>query len=363
MDKVEMYTDHWVVPFRRIKSPGGICDERGNMVLESLRGPARGREGNVRAQVGRAPGQPSGPLGGGGQRRPAIFMGHLTCHYGHFLIETLDRFWVFLELDKSFFVDKDIVFIGHQHDISVRGYHVLDCIMESLDIRGCTFVKVDSAKKYEKLYLPEPASSLFFPMAVNDVVVDTMEAARDYEVTASYQRALFHAIAAHVEPRYGDLKLYISRAGGVGDRPTTLYDEMFRQMGFTVICPTSRTFKRDLALYKSAKIIVGVDGTGLHNVGFMQHPSRCMIELKHRKDKFLRKTRGLSVGQYFFNWFNRVPYKVIPGFRMTLDEVRREITTTLEAHASGTSIEHLGFSTCETAAWLHPDKGRHLLRD
>ena len=99
----------------------------------------------------------------------------------------------------------------------------------------------------------------------------------------------------------------------------------FSWASFKATSLSSNSFINDLKYYKSARIIAGIDGTGLHNVGFMQHSNRYMIELKHRSKRFLPKNKGLATGQFFFNWFNDVPYTVIPCFRLSYDEIEKEI--------------------------------------
>ena len=259
--------------------------------------------------------------------KPAIFLGHLTKHYGHFLWETLTRFWIFLKLNKTFFIDKDIVFISFTHGNfnNMTGYSVLNYIMEALDIQNYSFKKITSVKRYNKIYLPEVMNSWIFGYP------KTRE-------NADLQQKLFYSITKNITPKFDNLKIYITRKISEGGRPTTIYDNLFKSLGFKLLDPSSKTFKQDLEYYKSAKIIAGIDGSGLHNVGFMQHPNRYMIELKYRKERYcvqqgngqnIEENNGLAWGQFFFNWFNNVPYTVIPCFKLSYNEVNDRLNKIL----------------------------------
>lgn len=319
MEKIKVYTDHCILPFRKHPhQTGGICDENNKMILESIRG--HGGWGKELTYSGSLKNIKK-------ENKSAIFMGHMTKHYGHFLWETLSRFWIFLQLDKSFFKDKDLVFINFCMDnCSIRDYNVLNYIIKVLDIQNYSFIKITTITKYEKIYLPEVMNSLHFPLIINNFYDEkNIPQKEDFKLHAYFQRELFKNITKNITPKFNDLKIYITRKRSSGDRPTTRYDNMFKKMGFIILNPSSASFPKDLEYYKNARIIAGIDGTGLHNVGFMQNPDKYMIELKHRSKNFLPKNKGLANGQYFFNWFNNVPYTVIPCFKLSLNEIENKI--------------------------------------
>lgn len=327
MDKIKLFTDHYIIPYTKyFDKTGGICDENNTMILESIRGHGCwGKELRYNGSLENIK----------KENKSAIFMGHMTGHYGHFLWETLSRFWIFVKLDKSFFKDKDLVFINFCHtNCSIRDYNVLNYILKVLDIEHYSFIKITTIKKYEKIYLPEVMNSSYFPLIINNVYDEKNKPKnKDFKVNANYQRQLFETITKNITPKFKDLKIYISRKEQREDRPSTKYDDMFKKMGFLILNPSSASFSKDLEFYKNARIIAGIDGTGLHNVGFMQNPDKYMIELKHRPKLFLTETKGLAKGQSFFNWFNNVPYTVIPCFQLSFHEIEnkiKEILTELE---------------------------------
>lgn len=258
-------------------------------------------------------------------------MGHMTNHYGHFLWETVSRFWIFLKLNKTFFIDKDVVFINFAlGNCNMKNYSVLNYIMKALNIENYSFKKITTITKYKKIYLPEVMNSPLFPTIENNSYIgdatynNCIQKTEDYKINADYQKDLFYSITKNIIPKFNDLKIYITRKR-VSERPTSIYDNMFKKLGFIILNPSSNSFINDLEYYKSARIIAGIDGTGLHNVGFMQHPNRYMIELKHRSHLFLPENKGLAKGQLFFNWFNNVPYTVIPCFKLSFSEIENEI--------------------------------------
>lgn len=307
MNKLKQYKNHYIIPYEKHPNrTGGICDEKGNMVIESIRGNGIwGKENKYWRSLNDME----------TIKEPTIFLGHLTKHYGHFLWETLSRFWIFIELNKSFLNDKQFVFMDFCHNCcNINEYIVLNYIMETLNIQNYSFNKVTRVKKYSNLYIPEVMNIGFFGYPKT-------------KINAELQQKLFYSITKNIVTTFDNLCIYITRKDRCNGR-SSFYDNLFKNLGFKIIDPISKTFKKDLEYYKSAKIIAGIDGTGLHNVGFMQHPKRYMIELKHRKNG-LPENNGLTNGQYYFNWFNNVPYTSIPCFKLSCNEVEEELNKVL----------------------------------
>ena len=303
MDKICEYNDFYVIPFKK------FWNENGNFVLESIRGNG-------------CWGRPSGKYKGNLNKiktinKSIIFMGHLTSHYGHFLWETLSRFWIFVKLNRSFLDDKEFIFLDFHTPCSMHNYPILNYIMKILNINKYSFRKVTSIQKYKKIYLPETMNSDIFKLYSEEKPIFD-------SINAIYQKELFYSISKKLVPKFENIKIYITRKRK-SDRPTNIYDKLFKKLGFIILYPSTETFEGDLKYYKTARIIAGIDGTGLHNVGFMENPKRYMIELKHRKDIYLEKNKGLSNGQFFFNWFNNVPYTVIPCFKLSFGQIEKQV--------------------------------------
>ena len=315
MDLLREYNNYYIIPFIKYpKITGGICGKNGKFVVDSLRWPTQSVcdhtfRGNLQSKKINT------------LNKSVIFMGHLTCHYGHFLLETLSRFWIFCKLNKSFFDDKEIVFLDFVHnpvDINkIAKYNVINYVFKTLDIKNYSFRKIKSVSRVKKLYLPEILNPT--DLNLNKIIAD-------------YQKKLFNSICKNIVPKFDDIKIYITRKkkDETDCRPSSKYDNMFKSLGFIILYPTSASFEKDLYYYKSARIIAGIDGTGLHNIGFMENPKGYMIELHHRSKTFLDKYNGLATGQYFFNFFNHVPYTVIRCFSkenqyLTVDKVKQKI--------------------------------------
>lgn len=310
MDKIYEYNDFYVIPFKKFwNETGGICDKNGNFVLESIRGngcwgrPSEKYKGNLNKIKT--------------INKSIIFMGHLTSHYGHFLWETLSRFWIFVKLNRTFLDDKEFIFLDFHTPCGIHDYPILNYIMKILNINKYSFRKVTSIQKYKKIYLPETMNSDIFKLYSEEKpILDS--------INAIFQKELFYSISKKIVPKFENIKIYITRKRK-SERPTNIYDKLFKKLGFIILHPSTKTFEEDLKYYKTARIIAGIDGTGLHNVGFMENPKRYMIELKHRKDTYLEKNKGLANGQFFFNWFNNVPYTVIPCFKLSFGQIEKQV--------------------------------------
>lgn len=312
--KIHEYKEHYIIPFVEYPNKtGGICDKDGNLIINSIRGcGVWGKEDKYDGKLENF----------NSISTPTIFMGHFTNHYGHFLWETMVRFWIFIDFDRTFFKDKDLVFIDFvDAPCNMYEYPVFNYILNALNIKNYSFNKVTTIQKYDTLYLPDQFSETILELYKKDHDNRYEDIQKKLElINKDIQKKLFYSITKNISGTLKpDLKIYISR-DRKSERSSYIYDELFYNLGFKVILPSSNTFEQDLEYYKCARIIAGIDGSGLHNVGFMQNPKRHMIELKHRKDTFLEGNKGLANGQYYFNWFSDTPYTVIPCFKLSFED-------------------------------------------
>lgn len=299
---MEFKKNHYVVPFEKRDNPrrtGGICNTDGKMLTET-----------VRFSIPYSVIIPNNKVK---CIDNAIFLGHITNHYGHFLLETLPRFWIFKYYPMTYFQDKTIVFINFLHSNSnLKENIIFNNILNILHLKNLNFTIINTLTKVKSLYIPKfPGNHPVYNFKLEKSII----------IPDIYQE-----IISNIPIKKTYSKLYISRLDRGGSIKLTNF---FKSLGFTIINPTQKTFIDDLVKYKSAKIIAGIDGTGLHNICFMSNKTKYMIELKSRKNKFLKENKGLAKGQNFFNDLHNIKYTVIPFFKMTFPQLIKEVKKTI----------------------------------
>jgi len=93
-------------------------------------------------------------------------------------------------------------------------------------------------------------------------------------------------------------KIYIDRKDSNSNKIRKIINEndlkkYLKKENFTLISLSNLTFKKELSIFKNAKIVVGLYGAGLTNLIFMTSTKR-VIELKHNKSGDLYKNIALA---------------------------------------------------------------------
>ena len=181
-----------------------------------------------------------------------LFAGHFRRHFGHFLVESTARLWA---LDHVQPVDS-ILYLPYRGDTD-RGIDTHDDFFDLLGI-GTPRLAYSGVLRVERLVVPE----LGFGWGDR------------YAGSPGY-RAFITGRLAHVAPDGSD-RLYISRArlkaerGGVLGE--ALIEDIMARAGFEVFHPERHPVAVQIARYKAASQIVGLDGSALHLAAFVVRP-------------------------------------------------------------------------------------------
>ncbi len=181
-----------------------------------------------------------------------LYAGHFRRHFGHFLVESTARLWA---LDQVPWVD-GILFLPYRGD-SDRGIDTHDAIFDLLGI-DVPRRAASGVLRVEQLIVPE----LGFGWGER------------YAGSPAY-RAFMKDRLAHVTPDGPD-RLYVSRAklraerGGILGE--ALIEEAMTRAGFEVFYPERHPVAVQIARYKAARQIVGLDGSALHLAAFVVRP-------------------------------------------------------------------------------------------
>ena len=194
-----------------------------------------------------------------------LFAGHFRRHFGHFLVESTARLWA---LDHVPGIES-ILYLPYRGDTD-RGIDTHDDFFRLLGI-DIPLRAYPGVCRVEDLVVPE----LGFGWGER------------YAGSPAY-RAFIQGRLAHVAAE-GPERLYVSRArlraerGGVLGEP--VIEAAMARAGFEVFYPERHPLAEQIARYKAARQIVGLDGSALHLAAFVVRPDTQVTMI-------LRRTRA-----------------------------------------------------------------------
>ena len=196
----------------------------------------------------------------------SLYAGPLFFHYGHFLTESTARLWPALERRYD-----HIVFQAPPGGVGALARYQ----QEFFELLGISdrIVLVHRPTSCDALDVPEPASVLGGRAHRNWV-------------------SLFHAVreaalasqAGREEGPRSDDKIYVSRtriSEGVicGEE---ILEEKLRAAGFVILHPEEMPLGAQIRAFGGAKVVVGVAGSGMHNILYSGADCRAVIILRDR---------------------------------------------------------------------------------
>lgn len=189
----------------------------------------------------------------------AIFCGgDRFFHFGHFLVEGLERVWPVL--DKKY-KNAKLVFVT-SHD-SMPGYAVEFLAM--LGVGQERVILLNKSTRFRKLYVPARAS-------------------RFQQYTSAMQNKVYQAIANSVPRKSHGDKIYLSRGrmGKLAIFGEGRVQRIFEKNGFKIVYPETLSIAEQVQMASGAKCIAGIAGTALHLCVFMPPHGR-VIQLNRAR--------------------------------------------------------------------------------
>ena len=240
-----------------------------------------------------------------------LFAGHFRRHFGHFLVESTARLWA---LDHAGPVD-GILYLPYRGDTE-RGIDGHDGFFDLLEIATPRRAS-PGVLRVERLIVPE----LGFGWG-------------DRFAGSPAYRAFIRGRLAHVAPDGPD-RLYVSRArlraerGGVLGE--TLIEDAMTRAGFEVFHPERHPVAVQIARYKAARQIVGLDGSAFHLAAFVVRPET-------RVTMILRRSRA-NIADY------RVQFQSFAGITPAeIDAIRTDWISGDARRADFQSVGELDFA-------------------
>lgn len=176
-----------------------------------------------------------------------MFAGALFGHFGHFLVESICRFWAVDHLkdkiDGVVFVPK---FQNRPQDIMRQFKPLIE--MLGVDV-PC--LNLENPTRVETLYVPQQGFGMFEMI----------------EGSAEFRDWVKSKGGKGIAPQ-GDKKIYVSRSALPPARGSLLGEKRLEALleaeGYTVFHPQKHTFEQQIAAYKAATHIISIDGSPLH---------------------------------------------------------------------------------------------------
>lgn len=177
----------------------------------------------------------------------AVFCGSCIGHFGHFLLEGMNR--AYPALDKKYRTAR-FVFVTKDGAPAPR---YITPLMAGVGVNADQIIFVSSPMRFRRVFVPDQAFNI--PLWSSVEMGDT-----------------YRAISAHYSAaeNMGD-KIYVSR-GAMPERRTYGEDQIeriFAKNGFKIIYPETLPLSQQIAIMSHCKTLAGCAGTALHLALFM----------------------------------------------------------------------------------------------
>lgn len=191
----------------------------------------------------------------------AVYIGNVYAHFGHFLLEHLNRAWGIRHIKSK---KLKYVLINNKN-LAVKQWMI-------------DFLKCLGIKEKDVLVLNKP-------MRFNNVFVPSQTLNIEAGWYASELKNVFDIMKGNVKSKNVYEKIYVSRAKLPKDM--RVYGEekiqrLFEKNGFVVVYPETMPLDQQIAVISRCKVLAGCAGTALHLSVMMDDGTR-VIQLKRTK--------------------------------------------------------------------------------
>lgn len=180
-------------------------------------------------------------------RGRTLFLGTFMNHYGHFITESLSRYW-WPEPGERFDHLVSYSFVHNSGRPFVQKFHRHLADVLGIPIRRVRFLR--EPVRFEEIVVPE---QLWL-----------------YDKHANERLRDLYARIADRHASHGAGRVFLSRASYAGGRLSNILpiEEVFASFGFRVLYPEEIPIRRQLALYANCEILASLSGSGMHNCLF-----------------------------------------------------------------------------------------------
>lgn len=178
-----------------------------------------------------------------------VFIGALSKHYGHFILEGLARLWFYLDAEN---LKYRCVYISDDGpDLFIETFGLLG--IDTLRLQ-----RIEVPTKFRKILIPEPSIRL-----------------------SDYYHQMYHETVSRIRNSVSPLsfdKIYFSKAGISNSRAVgeEIIQGVFSRNGFKIFHPEKMSMHDKIAVLRGAKVFVASSGTNVHNSVFLEDQCQCI---------------------------------------------------------------------------------------
>lgn len=203
-----------------------------------------------------------------------LFAGQIWSHFGHFMVESLARLWALDHLDQ---MPESIIFIpkrpGRAQEI--KAYQRAFFQLLGIDL---PITIIETPTQVEQLIVPGQGFGL-------GAIATGTDLFRDY-----FANNFATDIAAD-----GPERLYLSRSALGGMEGSALHEQAIERSlerdGYTTLHPQELTIGEQVAHYRAATQVIGLDGSAFHLFGFVGKPKQRAGIILRRNSKVFQSIR------------------------------------------------------------------------
>lgn len=192
----------------------------------------------------------------------AVYCGYLIKHWGHFLIEAVNRLWFFLEHDKPEYRYIFIINDGEKREVkgNYKEFFELLGIQDRIEL-------INSATCFCNVIIP-------------DISFNYLEFySRQYQ--SIFEKVIQEALLSSSNEKEKKKKIFLSRSAFPKACSTEfgldLLDNFFQKNGFEIIYPEQYSLKKMIVLMNNAEAIATESGSMSHNMLFCGYGQEYII--------------------------------------------------------------------------------------
>ena len=208
-----------------------------------------------------------------------VYGGQIWAHFGHWMAESMSRFWAFDHLDQK--PDSLIFMIKRpKRGATVHGFQQAFLDLLNIDV---PITIVQEPTTVEELIVPGQGFGL------GSINAGTPE----------FRAFMLDRLAKGPRPD-GARKLYVSRSALGGHMGglilETLLEENLHAAGYEIYHPQKHPLADQIAAYRAADIVLGPDGSALHLFGFVARPDQKVGVVLRRNSAVAKGITGQIAG-------------------------------------------------------------------
>lgn len=177
---------------------------------------------------------------------PIIFLGEFHAHFGHFLLESFSRSWIFLSNE---YLKYDVYYIS-ETPINMD-YMVL---LNYLGVSSDRIIRIDKPSYASRIIIPEASVVLHvsYHFMYGQIIQRLIDRINTVKLT-SFRR------------------VYLTRSNNKNNRifGNWLLNLLFKKNGFDLVFPDKISFERLVEIMKNSQLVVSLSGTSSHNSVFL----------------------------------------------------------------------------------------------